>query len=45
ADIHYFSYSQRKGTFGARLKPLPDEVKKQRLARLMELKAKLKGEF
>ena len=45
ADIHCFSYSQRKGTFGARLKPLPEEVKKERLARLMELKTKLKGEF
>ena len=45
SDIHCFCYSQRKGTFGATLKPLPIEVKKERLSKLICLKHKLKYDF
>lgn len=45
ADIHCFPYSVRKGTVGAKLKPLLDDVKKSRLNELLEVKKLLKDEF
>lgn len=45
ADIHCFPYSVRKGTVGAKLKPVADEVKKQRLNKLLGLKAELKAAY
>lgn len=45
SDIHCFPYSVREGTAGARLKKLPDDVKKERLNRLMALKEKLKSAY
>lgn len=45
SDIHCFPYSVRQGTAGARLKKLPDEVKKDRLERLLEVKAELKNAY
>lgn len=45
ADIHCFPYSVRKGTAGAKLKPIADEVKKQRLNKLLGLKAELKAAY
>ncbi len=45
ADIHCFPYSVRQGTAGARLKKLPDEVKKERLNRMLDVKAELKSSY
>ncbi len=45
SDIHCFPYSRRQGTVGAKLKPLPDEVKKERMERMLELKHELKKSF
>lgn len=45
SDIHCFPYSVRQGTAGARLKKLPDEVKKDRLNRLLQVKAELKSAY
>ena len=45
SDIHCFEYSPREGTVGFKLKPLPSEVKKARLDRLLDLKYRLKKEF
>lgn len=45
SDIHCFEYSPREGTVGAKLKPLSDCLKKQRVKRLLELKQELKDEF
>ena len=36
SDIHCFPYSVREGTAGARLRPLADNVKKERLDKLLE---------
>ena len=35
----------RKGTVGAKLKPLPDEVKRARLEKMLALKAELKKAY
>ncbi len=45
ADIHCFPYSVREDTVGAKLKKLPDDVKKQRLDRLLAVKYRLKEEY
>lgn len=45
ADIHCFPYSVRKGTVGAKLKPLSDGVKKARLEKMLGLKAELKRAY
>ncbi len=45
SDIHCFEYSKREGTEGYKLPALLDEVKKERLNKLINLKNKLKGEF
>ncbi|MBQ7408717.1 MAG: tRNA (N(6)-L-threonylcarbamoyladenosine(37)-C(2))-methylthiotransferase MtaB [Clostridia bacterium] len=45
ADIHCFPYSVREGTAGAKLKKLPDEIKRARLEKLMQKKAELKNRF
>lgn len=45
ADIHCFAYSKREGTVGAKLKELPPEIKKERLDKLMLLKAQLKQNY
>ena len=45
ADIHCFPYSVREGTVGAKLKKLPDDVKKARLDRLMQKKQELKDRY
>ncbi len=45
ADIHCFNYSKREGTVACKYDSLPDEVKKDRLNRLIILKNKLKSEF
>lgn len=45
SDIHCFPYSVREGTNGAKLKKLPDDVKRERLQRLMQKKATLKEKF
>ena len=45
SDIHCFPYSVREGTAGAKLKPLPDNVKKERLDRLLEKIYQLKKEY
>ena len=45
SDIHCFPYSVRKGTAGAKLKPIADEVKKARLNKMLELKRELKDKY
>lgn len=45
SDIHCFEYSRREGTVGYNLKPLPAEVKKQRLNRLLVLKKELREKY
>ena len=45
SDIHCFPYSVREGTEGAKLKPIDDKIKKQRLNQMMQKKAQLKGAF
>ncbi len=45
ADVHCFPYSVREGTKGAKLKKLSDEVKKERLEKLMAKKIQLKSEY
>ena len=42
ADVHCFAYSVREGTAGAKLKKLPDDIKKQRLDELLRKKEELK---
>ncbi len=45
SDIHCFNYSKREGTIASKLADLPDDVKKQRLQRLLLLKQQLKSKF
>ncbi len=45
ADIHCFNYSKREGTVASKLTDLPDDIKKERLNRLISLKQKLKEQF
>lgn len=46
ADIHVFPYSVREGTVAARLDgQVPDEIKKQRAAKMGALKARLKAKY
>ena len=45
SDIHCFPYSVREGTEGAKLKPIDDKIKKQRLNQMMQKKVQLKGAF
>ena len=45
ADVHCFAYSVREGTAGAKLKKLPDDIKKQRLDELLRKKEELKEKF
>lgn len=45
SDIHPFIYSPRKGTVAYKMQDLPFTVKKERLNKLLELKAKLKKNF
>ncbi len=45
ADIHCFPYSPRSGTTGAKLKELPNEVKKARMDKLLELKEECKKNY
>ena len=45
ADIHCFPYSVREGTEGAKLKKIPDDIKKARLERLMAKKKELKEKY
>ena len=45
SDIHPFTFSMRSGTKAFELKDLPPEIKKQRLERLLEKKARVKGAF
>jgi len=45
ADIHCFPYSVREGTLGAKLKKIPDGIKKERLNRLLEVKRELKNAY
>ena len=41
ADIHCFPYSPREGTVGAKLKDLPSDIKKERMAKMLGLKKEL----
>lgn len=45
SDIHVFPYSARKGTVAAKFKQVSDDVKKQRVEKLTEIKQALKSEF
>ena len=45
SDIHPFPFSPRSGTVASKMQDLPSEIKKQRLDKLLELKAKCKKEF
>ena len=45
ADIHPFPFSPRSGTVAYKMKDLPAEVKKQRLNKLLEIKADCKKAF
>ena len=45
SDIHAFCYSKREGTEGAKLKELPASIKKERLDKMLLLKAELKSKF
>ena len=45
ADIHCFEYSPREGTVGAKLKELDKSVKRDRMQRILALKAVLKDRF
>ncbi len=45
ADIHCFNYSKREGTVASKFTDLPDNVKKERLEKLISLKQILKDEF
>ena len=45
ADVHCFTYSVREGTAGARLKKLPDDVKKARLDQILKRKEAYKDKF
>jgi len=45
ADIHCFEYSPREGTVGYKIPPLPPEVTKRRLDKLLGLKQKLRTTF
>lgn len=45
ADIHVFPYSRRSGTRAYSWKPLPDNVIKEREAKLLSLKKELKRNF
>ena len=45
ADIHPFPFSPRSGTVAYKMKDLPTEVKKQRLNKLLEIKADCKKAF
>lgn len=45
SDIHPFIFSPRSGTPAYKMQDLPHEIKKARLDKLMEIKARLKTEF
>ena len=45
SDIHPFPFSPRSGTVASKMQDLPFEIKKQRLDKLLELKAKCKKDF
>lgn len=45
SQIHCFSYSRRTGTNAAKLKELPDPVKKERLHRLLALAEELRADY
>ncbi len=45
SDIHPFTFSPRSGTVAYMMKDIPPEIKKQRLERLLALKAQLKRAF
>ena len=45
SDIHPFPFSPRSGTVAFKMKDLPPEIKKERLNRLLELKAERKKNF
>ena len=45
SDIHAFCFSPRKGTVAYKMQDLPAEIKKERLARLIKEKERLKAEF
>ena len=45
ADVHCFTYSVREGTAGAKLKKLPDDVKKTRLDQMLKRKEAYKDKF
>lgn len=45
SDIHPFTYSPRKGTVAYKMADISPEIKKNRLDRLLEEKARLKAEF
>ncbi|MBQ8197054.1 MAG: tRNA (N(6)-L-threonylcarbamoyladenosine(37)-C(2))-methylthiotransferase MtaB [Clostridia bacterium] len=45
SDIHPFSFSARQGTVAYKMQDLPPQVKKDRLNRLLEVKAELKNKF
>lgn len=45
SDIHCFPYSVREGTEGAKIKPLSDCVKRERLERMLLKKAELKNKY
>ncbi len=45
ADIHCFAYSKRSGTVAAKFKDLPGKIKKERLDKLLELKAECRKNY
>ncbi len=45
SQIHCFAYSRRAGTAAAKLADLAPQVKKERLGRLLELAAQLRGAY
>ena len=45
SDVHCFAYSKREGTEAAKIKELPAEVKKERMNKLLDVKAETKKKF
>lgn len=45
SDVHAFPFSMREGTVATKYKDLSDFVKKERLNKMLKLKAQLKNEF
>lgn len=45
SDMHVFPYSERKGTRAAAMKQIPMELRRERAARLTEIKTELKKAF